>query len=48
MIADNGPGGLPSGENFDLESANGDALGITFANGRSYVMDSQDDKVYAY
>ena len=48
VIAGSGPGGLPSGENFDLESANGDPRGITYANGRFYVMDWRDDKVYAY
>ena len=33
---------------FDLDPANDGAAGITFANGRLYVVDAYDDKVYAY
>ena len=33
---------------FDLDSDNGFPQGITFANGRFYVVDQSDDKVYAY
>ena len=35
-------------ESFDLDSDNGSATGITFANNRFYVVDFMDDKVYAY
>ena len=31
-----------------LDAANGDPAGITYANGRLYVLDDVDDKVYAY
>ena len=36
------------GLEFDLDSDNGDPLGITFANGRFHVVDIADDKVYAH
>ena len=42
-----GGGGVPSGGSFDLDPANGDALGITFANGRLHVV-NPPGKVYAY
>ena len=37
-----------SASDFDLDSDNGDATGITFANNRIYVVDGGDDFVYAY
>ena len=43
-----GSGGLPSGENFDLDPANNFPVGMTFANGRFHVVDRTDAKVYAY
>ncbi len=36
------------GEGFNLAGDNSDALGIAYANGRFYVVDRTDDKVYAY
>ena len=33
---------------FDLDNKNGSPEGIAFANNRFYVVDSRDDKVYAY
>ena len=46
-------GGCSSGGNggsssFDLDSSNTGALGITYFNNRFYVVDTWDDKVYAY
>ena len=35
-------------ESFDLDSANGDAGGIVFANDSLYVVDRGNDRVYAY
>ena len=35
-------------ESFDLVDGIGDGSGITFANGRFYIVDSHDNKVYAY
>ena len=40
-------GGSVAGD-FDLNSANENATGIVFANGRFYVVDYRDRKVYAY
>ena len=37
-----------SASDFDLNPDNDDARGITFANDRFYVVDEEDDKVYAY
>ena len=33
---------------INLDAANDDAWGIAFANGKFYVVDTKDDKVYAY
>ena len=42
--------GIPAAESpeFDLASDNGNPTGITFANDRLFVVDVEDDKVYAY
>ena len=41
-------GGTTGGGNFDLAGDNDRPTGITYANGRFYVVDEVDDKVYAY
>ena len=43
-----GSGGSPTGESFDLDSDNHAATGITFGNGKFYVVDDSYRKVYAY
>ena len=48
VMAGSGPGGLPAGGSFDLDSDNRSPQGITFANGRFHVVDWLDEKVYAY
>ena len=48
VTTSNGPGGLPAGESFDLDPDNYHPWGITFANGRFYVGDGFNHKVFAY
>ena len=48
ITVENAGGGGSSVGDFDLDDSNGDPSGIAHANGRFYVVDDQDEKVYVY